>query len=80
MIWLNIYFTLAGFLPKAKELSWTNYLPIGGEQINSHPSPKVSAWSETQTASNKFWIRVTNSIFYDDNCYTKRASYIVIFV
>ena len=40
------------------------------------PFLRALAQSEMQSASFRIWTQLTNSISYDDNCYTKSASYI----
>ena len=43
------------------------------------PFPRSSAWSEMHIASSSIWNRVSDSIFYVDNCHASRTS-IVIYV
>ena len=38
------------------------------------PFPKVLPCSETQTTTTRIWIQVSDSIFYINNRYAKRAS------
>ena len=35
-------------------------------------------WREMQTASSRFRTRVTDSVSYNDNCYTKSATILLI--
>ena len=59
----------------AKETSLTNYLLIvKKEEVDSGLSPGELIRSETQTASYRIWTRVADSIFWDDNHYTKHTS------
>ena len=41
-----------------------------GENIDSCFIPKALARSKRQTSSSRIWTRVTDSITYNDNCYT----------
>ena len=41
------------------------------------PLSKAFAWSETQTASFRIWTQVTDSIYDNDNKYTKHLLSVV---
>ena len=51
------------------------YLRIAGIRTYGFKSfLKVLAWKEMQTVSSRIWTQVTNSISYDNHCYTNHIS------
>ena len=80
---INVFIYKVGFLKswhfaysftRAEEPSLPGYLPIAGERIRGFiPFPKALL-CEMQSASFRIWTRVTMSISYDDNHYTKGTS------
>ena len=68
---LKILFFLTDCLTKAKNTSLPYYLPIGwGRTHGFMPLPRSLAQMK-QMASSWIWTQITDSISYDDNCYTQ---------
>ena len=56
---------------QAKEYNLSKYLPIAGGEVIV-PYLFLKTLVRMQTASSRIGTRVADSIFYDDNRYTKR--------
>ena len=70
-------FSDTGYLTKVKVYNVPCYLPIAGGRTDGFMFfLRALARRETQTASSRFWTRVTDSISNDDNHYAKRVFYI----
>ena len=53
------------------ECQWVCIWPTPLVQAGCDNFKQSKAWRETQTASSRIWTRVTSSISYNDNLYTK---------
>ena len=74
---LNLQFSNCQFccLTKAKEPSLPYYFSITGRRDGFMTFLRTLVWSVTQTASSRIWTQVSDSISYDNNCYTNSMNY-----